>query len=404
MPTKKTNLSYFPLISLSLKPDRERGVQVVSAEGKRQGASMGQNSPTWRGLGQIPAQVSAQGSSPACPAHYPNQGVVCTHAQPRSWAETGERKKPRKSQGWFLRGWLKCHPHQSRNVAGRSGDHCNSVEFEYLEVTSSKWKMATRSFQQANTPQSHPALLYILWLSVKEVSKLPRCWSRTCIPPALLRSAGIVWDFLSAPVCLDNQASCTLQGEVKTAGLDEQLRPHHYRITWGTRMETWPRSNTLIWFIPDNPSGTGQATLVLPAPDGPRANETAVLLLRKQRCSCDLCLTCSRLRGTLPTCAGSQECLGLGVSCRSWRGGKGQGAKMKGLCLWHGAEQSSGPTGFLPAWVGLASVCTLPSCLGCGREHRDSPSTPAPDERIQYLAIFLLPTYLKWNKHTLERK
>ena len=91
--------------------------------------------------------------------------------------------------------------------------------------------MATCSFQQANTPWSHLALLYILWLSVKEVSKLPRCWSRTCIPPALLRSAGIVWDFLSTPVCLDNQASCTLQGEVKTAGLDKQQRPHHYRIT-----------------------------------------------------------------------------------------------------------------------------------------------------------------------------
>lgn len=143
--------------------------------------------------------------------------------------------------------------------------------------------MATSTFQRANyTPRSHLALLYILWLSVKEVSKLPRCWSRTCIPPALLRRAGIVWDFLSVPVCLDNQASCTLQGEAKTAGLDEQQRPHHNRITGGTRMETWPPSNALIWLILDNPSGNDQATLSVP--DGPRANERAVLLLGEQRC------------------------------------------------------------------------------------------------------------------------
>ena len=218
------------------------------------------------------------------------------------------------------------------------------------------WKMATHSFQKANTPPPHPALLYILWLSVKEVSKLPRCWSRTCIPPALLRSAGIVWDFLSAPVCLDNQASCALQGEVQAVGMAEQQWPHHCRVTRGTRMETRPPSNALIRLIPDNPSSTDQATLVSPAPRGPRANETAVLLLREWRRNS--CLTCSRLRGTLPTCAGCQECPGLGVSCRSWRGGKGQGAKTRGLCLQHGAEQSPGPAAFLPAWVCPTWVCT----------------------------------------------
>lgn len=257
--------------------------------------------------------------------------------------------------------------------------------------------MATCSLRQANNPRPRLALLYVLWLSVKEVSKLPRCWSRTCIPPALLRSAGIVWDFLSVPVCLDNQASCTLQAEAKTAGLDEQLWPHHYRIAGSTRMETWPPSNAMIWFIPHNPSRTDQATLVSPAPDSPRANETArlLLLLREQRCSRDSCLTCSQLRGTLPTCAGSQQHLGLGVSCRSWRGGKGQGATARGLCSRHGAEQSPGPAGFLPAWVCPAGVCTLPSRLGCGREHGDGSLILALDRRTRYLAIFLFPTYLK---------
>ena len=160
-------------------------------------------------------------------------------------------------------------------------------------------------------------------------------------------------------------------------------------------METWPPSNAIISFILDNPSRTDQATLVLPAPDGPRANERAVLLLSEQRCSRDSRLTCNRLRGTLPTCAGSQERLGLGISCRSWRRGKGQDAKTRGLCSRCGAEQSPGPTGFLPACVCPAWVCTLPSCLGCSREHRDGSPTPAPDGRIQYLAIFLFPTYLK---------
>lgn len=158
-------------------------------------------------------------------------------------------------------------------------------------------------------------------------------------------------------------------------------------------METWPPSNTLIWLIPDNPSGTDRATLLSPTPDGPRANGRAALLLREQRCH--LCLTCGRLWGTPPTWAGSRDRLGLGVSCRSWRGGKGQGAKRRGFCSRRGAEQSPGPAGSLPAWVVPARVCTVPSCLGCHWEHGDGPPTPAPNGRIQYLAIFLFPTYLK---------
>lgn len=146
---------------------------------------------------------------------------------------TGKGKSP-KSQGLFLRGWLRYLPFKSRNVAGESGDHRNSAEFEYPHATKSKQQMAAWSFQQAKTAWSHLAPLYILWLSVKDVSKLPRCWSRTCIPPALLRSTGIVWDFLSAATCLDNQASCTLQGEVKAVGWDKEQKPHHYKITRGT--------------------------------------------------------------------------------------------------------------------------------------------------------------------------
>lgn len=270
--------------------------------------------------------------------------------------------------------------------------------------------MAAWRFQQAKTAWSPLTPLYILWLSVKDVSKLPRCWSRTCIPPALLRSTGIVWDFRSAATCLDNQASCTLQGEVKAVGWDKEQKPHHYRITRGTWMDTWPPSHKLNCLIPANPR-TDQATLVPPATNGLRANETAELLLRELRWSCDLCLTCSQLWGTLQTCAGIQECLGPGVSCRSLRGRKGHGAKRSTvlctvLCSLHDTQQSPSPdpAGFLLAWVCLTWVCTLPSCLCCGREHEEGPLTLAPDGRIQYLAIFLFPTYLKWNKHTLERK
>lgn len=266
--------------------------------------------------------------------------------------------------------------------------------------------MAAWSFQQAKTAWSPLTPLYILWLSVKDVSKLPRCWSRTCIPPALLRSTGIVWDFRSAATCLDNQASCTLQGEVKAVEWDKEQKPHHYRITRGTWMDTWPPSHKLKCLIPANPR-TDQATLVPPATNGLRANETAELLLRELRRSCDLCLTCSRLWGTLQTCAGIQECLGLVASCRSWRGRKGHGAKRSTvLCSLHDTQQSPSPdpAGFLLAWVCLTWVCMLPSCLCCGREHEEGPLTLAPDGRIQYLAIFLFPTYLKWNKHTLERK
>lgn len=95
--------------------------------------------------------------------------------------------------------------------------------------------MATCSFDQAAPCPGPLAMLYILWLRVKEVSKLPRCCSRT---PALLRSAGMVWDFLSAAVCLDNQASCTLQGGAKTGFGQQQQQPHHHGVTQGTRMET----------------------------------------------------------------------------------------------------------------------------------------------------------------------
>lgn len=146
-----------------------------------------------------------------------------------------------------------------------------------------------------HSPWAPLALLYILWLRVKEVSRLPRCWSRT---PALLRSAGMVWDFLSAPVCLANQASCTLQGgEKQSLGSSSS----NHTATGLHKVPGWRPlpSNTPIR---DNPSGTDPATPVL-------LLQKALGLIQEQGC-----------------CSGSRDAAGTLVSPAAGWGGHCQPA------------------------------------------------------------------------------
>lgn len=299
--TRKT-ASVLPIISLSLNLDWAWGAQAVSREGKWQSASVGQTHPH----GEAESRSQHRSLCSPKPAHTLSQG-----AEPRQ-AKAESHTGP-KSQGWFLRGWLLCHPHPCRNIAGGLVTTAIPQNLSNPEqpVASGKWLHAVLAGWQAL------ALLYILWLRVKEVSRLPRCCSLT---PALLRSAGMVWDFLSAAVCLASQASCTLQGE-HTQGLGSSSSHSIMELHKAPGWRPLP-SKTPAW---GNPSRTDHTSLLL---------QKALGLTAEQGCcsgsrdAAGTHLTCSWLGGTLPTCAR----LSLGVACRSCRGGKGQGAEVRGPC------------------------------------------------------------------------
>lgn len=56
-----------------------------------------------------------------------------------------------------------------------NADTDEDAPFPHPWAMRSKRPMDAYSFQQANMAWAHLALLYVLWLSVKDVSKLPRC-------------------------------------------------------------------------------------------------------------------------------------------------------------------------------------------------------------------------------------
>lgn len=210
------------------------------------------------------------------------------------------------------------------------------------------------------------ALLYVLWLRVKEVSKLPRCWSRT---PALLRRAGMVWDFLSAAVCLDSQASCTLQGS----------KNGPWAAAAATPLWDYTRHQHGELFPPTLQSGlSGVIPAGLTRLCWSRLLQKVLGLKQEQRC----CSGSRDAAGTLVSPAA-----GWGGHCQpalawAWGSHAGAGGEGRGRVLRWGAPAQGTALSRAPDPLGFAqrgSARTLPTSAGAG----STGTTPTPQHQME---------------------